>query len=77
MMEKNVDAHSGGNNAESCDATGPNQHTQSQAFAGDEREAEESNKSRLSSAQHALSPYAFPCADNTAHRAYRRQNSIL
>src|SRR6476620_8071928 len=67
MMEKNVERDGGGNNSGSGQATGPNHHTQPDAFTGEERNTEQGKKSSLSRAQHPLRPHASPRANHAAH----------
>src|SRR5579864_1462373 len=68
MMEKNVEPDGGGNNAGGGHATGPNHHTQADAFTHQEWNTEQGEKASLSGSQHAFSPYAFPCANHAAHK---------
>src|SRR3954463_7822374 len=68
MMKDHIDPNGSSNNAGICQTTSPNQHAQPHAFTGDEGETKESKKSRLSGAEHAFSPNAFPCADHAAHQ---------
>src|SRR5215467_2782864 len=66
MMKKHVDADAGRDEAGGSKTTGPNQHTQPNAFANDERDTEKGNEPGLSESEHAFSPCAFPCANHAA-----------
>src|SRR5579871_367059 len=67
MVKKNIDPDGDGDQADSP-TTGPDQHTQPNAFPNDKGDAEESKKYRLPSSQDARRWYAPPRPNYAAHK---------